>query len=187
MTDYLALLRGINVGGRNLIPMADLRARCEALGLAEVETYIQSGNVLFLSEADTPSLVERLEAELSRAFAYESSVVLRTREELRGVVEGAPAGFGSQPDVHRCDVLFLKEPLTATEALESVTAGEGVDTVEAGPGVLYFSRRIDQASRSHLARLTSKPIYRRLTIRNWNTTTRLDELMAERARRRGAS
>jgi uncharacterized protein (DUF1697 family) len=181
MTHYVALLRGINVGGKNLIGMPALKACFDAQGFADVVTYIQSGNVVFTSDARASVLVGRIEQELSRAFGFAASVVLRSRQQLRRVVAEAPAGFGARPALYRYDVVFLKEPLDASEALESVTARTGVDEVFAGRGVLYFSRLVRKASQSHLTRLVSKPVYKQMTIRNWNTTTRLLGLMEARA------
>ena len=177
MSRYVALLRGVNVGGKNPVAMPALRTFFEAQGLADVATYIQSGNVLFTSTERAAALVPRLEAGLSRAFRYEASVVLRTREQLRRVVEGAPAGFGARPALVRYDVLFLKEPLSAAEALAQVPVKPGVDEVSAGRGVLYFSRLVAKASQSRMSRIVQLPMYKRLTIRNWNTTTRLLALM----------
>jgi uncharacterized protein (DUF1697 family) len=176
----VALLRGINVGGKNLVGMPALKACFEDQGFADVVTYIQSGNVIFTSDERASALVARIEPELSRAFGYAASVVLRSRQQLRRVVDEAPAGFGTRPALYRYDVIFLKEPLTASEALGSVTARAGVDEVFAGRGVLYFSRLIRKASQSHLARLVSTPAYKQMTIRNWNTTTRLLALMEAR-------
>jgi len=177
MTRYVALLRGINVGGKNLIGMPALKSCFEAQGFADVVTYIQSGNVLFASKEKGSALVPRIESKLSKEFGYAARVVLRSRPELRRVVDGAPAGFGARPALYRYDVIFLKEPLAASEALESVTAKDGVDQVSSGSGVLYFSRLIEKASQSHLSRLVSKPVYKEMTIRNWNTTAKLLELM----------
>jgi len=177
-TQYLALLRGINVGGSNVIRMADLRACFESMGLSGVTTYIQSGNVLFRAQArNRVTLTGEIERALSRSFDYESRVVLVTHQGLRKVVDGAPQGFGRSPQKYRYDVVFLKEPMTSREAMKSVTPREGVDTAHGGKGVLYFSRLIAKASRSHLIRLTSLPVYRLMTIRNWNTTTRLLAMM----------
>ncbi len=174
---YVALLRGVNVGGKNLVPMAALKAFFEAEGLGDVATYIQSGNVLFTSAEPGGALVARLEAGLSEAFGYDASVVLRSRDELRRVVAGAPAGFGARPALHRYDVIFLKEPLSADEALAAAPVRPGVDRVAAGEGVLYYSRLVAKASQSRMSRITALPVYRRMTIRNWTTTTRLLELM----------
>ena len=177
---YVALLRGINVGGKNLIGMPVLKRFFEAEGFEDVVTYIQSGNVVFSSDEKRAGLVARIESGLSMAFDYSASIVLRSRPELRGVRGGAPAGFGSQPTLYRYDVIFLKEPLTAAEALETVTVKAGVDQVAAGKGVLYFSRLISRSSESQLNRLVAMPVYKRMTIRNWNTTTRLLDLMEGR-------
>ena len=175
---YLALLRGINVGGKNIIKMADLRSCFEAKGFRDVATYIQSGNVIFRSpSAGLRILTKSIEEVLSAEFDYDASVVMRSRKQMRAVVSGAPAGFGEQPETYRYDVIFVKEPLTATAAMEGVPTRPGVDEAWVGSGVLYFSRRIDQASRSYLSRLASMPVYQRVTVRNWNTTTRLLELM----------
>lgn len=175
---YVALLRAINVGGNNLIRMPALKACFEAQGLRNVSTYIQSGNVLFATDrSNRLMLTGQIEKALSKSFAYHSRVVVRSREEMKTIVEKAPPGFGKRPTVYRYDVIFLKHPLTADEAMKSVTAKPGVDRVCAGDGVLYFSRLISKAVQSQLSRLVGTPVYQNMTIRNWNTTTRLLELM----------
>jgi len=177
-TTWLALLRGINVGGRNVIRMAELRSCFKAEGFRDVVTYIQSGNVIFRSASSGPgALTARIERMLAAAFDYRAKVTLRSRKQMRAVVEGAPEEFGTRPDVHRYDVLFLIPPLTAADAMEHVSTRPGVDEAWVGEGVLYFSRLIAKASRSHLSRIASMPVYQSMTIRNWNSTTRLLRLM----------
>lgn len=173
MARWVALLRGINVGGKNLIPMSALEAFFVAQGLSHVATYIQSGNVLFTSREPGGTLAARLEAGLSSAFGYPATVVLRTRAQLRRVVEGAPPGFGARPRLHRYDVAFLAPSLSASDLLARVPVRPGVDQASAGPGALYLSRRIAGASRSRLSRITSIPEYERMTIRTWRTATAL--------------
>jgi len=183
MNQYVALLRGINVGGKNIIKMTDLAASFETLGFTNVRTYIQSGNVLFVTrESNQAYLASMIEAGLSKTFNYDSRVVVRSYEALRDVVTQAPEGFGDDPAAYRYDVIFLKELLTAAEAIEGITMKEGVDQVTAGEGVLYASRLISRATQSHLSRITGLPIYPYLTIRNWNTTTRLLKMMAAAGR-----
>lgn len=175
---YVALLRGINVGGKNVIGMPALKACFEAQGLRDVATYIQSGNVLFTAPGpDQFVLTSQIEAAVSKAFAYSSRIVIRSFEQMRAIVGGAPRGFGARPAVYRYDVIFLKEPLTAAEAMKSIAAKPGVDRVFAGNGVLYCSRLISKATQSHLSRVTGTAAYGNMTIRNWNTTTKLLELM----------
>jgi uncharacterized protein (DUF1697 family) len=178
---HIALLRGINVGGKNIIRMADLRASFEAIGFTEVETYIQSGNVLFSSKpAGKAKLVMAIEKALSGAFRYTSRVVVVSARELELVVAQAPAGFGKRPDQYRYDVLFVKEPLTTAETLPQVPARPGVDEAHAGEHAIYFRRLISKASQSHLTKLVQRPVYQSLTIRNWNTTTKLLAMVSER-------
>ena len=172
MTRYLALLRGINVGGRNLVKMADLRAAAEEMGLADVATYIQSGNLLFTAPSQRrDELAARIESELSGRFGLEQKVVLLTEAQLRRVVEGAPRGFGSASQ--KCDVIFLRKPLTVKKAFKLLETKEGVDRAWAGEGVLYFSRLASKASSSRLSRVVMLPEYKDMTIRSWSTTKKL--------------
>jgi uncharacterized protein (DUF1697 family) len=90
MMIYIALLRGINVGGKNIIKMADLKSLFEQLGLNRVQTYIQSGNVLFESDSDELSLRKRLEQEIEAAYGFSVTVVIRTAEELKKVIANCP-------------------------------------------------------------------------------------------------
>jgi uncharacterized protein (DUF1697 family) len=176
---FLALLRGINVGGRNQVRMADLKACFSGGGFTEVATYIQTGNVVFEANggADAASLTARLERLLAASFGFEIAVVVIEGHRLREIVDAAPPGFGTEPGTYRYDVLFLKPPLTDQAALPMVPVRAGVDDVHAGPGALYSSRLIARASQSRLSRIAGLPIYRNLTIRNWNTTTRLLEMI----------
>jgi uncharacterized protein (DUF1697 family) len=175
---YVALLRGINVGGSNLIRMPALKACFEAEGFREVATYIQSGNVLFTaSRANQRTLTGHIEKALSTSFAYQSRVVVRSFEQMKATVEKAPSGFGRQPTAYRYDVIFLRNPLTPDEAMKSVITKPGVDRVSAGDGVLYFSRLISRVAQSRLSRVVGTPAYQNMTIRNWNTTAKLLDLM----------
>jgi uncharacterized protein (DUF1697 family) len=178
MPGYVALLRGINVGGKNLIKMPALKACFEANAFEDVATYIQSGNVLFASpETRAADLTHRIETMLNETFAYQATVVVRNRRQMRAVVDRAPKGFGVEPTKYRYDVIFLKEPLTARVAMKSVPTNPGVDEAHAGTGVLYFSRLIAKATQSRLNKIVSSPIYSSVTIRNWNTTTKLLSMM----------
>jgi uncharacterized protein (DUF1697 family) len=169
---YLALLRGINVGGKNLVKMADLRDAFEQAGVDDVATYIASGNVFFRAPRQKRAeLAARLESKLGRRFATELKIVLLTEAELRAIVDGAPPGFGWK--THRCDVIFLRKPLTAARAFNVIETREGVDRAWKGKGVLYFARLTARASSSRLGKIAALPEYKNLTIRSWSTTTKL--------------
>ena len=178
MNGYLFLLRGINVGDKNIIKMADLKASFEEMGFSNVLTYIQSGNVLVQSDdKDKAALTTKIEKGLSKRFNFDAKVVVISHKELAAVIKSAPEGFGKDDQKFRYDVIFLKEPLTPKEAMESVKVREGVDTAHAGKQALYFSRLISRASQSYLTKIIGMPVYQNMTIRNWNTTTKLFALM----------
>ena len=171
---YVALLRGINVGGNNLIKMIDLRGSFAKMGFTDVETYIQSGNVVFSStQTNKAKLTATIEKALSDAFKYQSRVVVISADELERVVAQAPKGFGQDMTQYRYDVLFVKEPLTTTEALADITTTPGVDTTHAGDHAVYFRRLISKAAQSKLNKLVQRPSYKNMTVRNWNTTMKL--------------
>jgi uncharacterized protein (DUF1697 family) len=178
MTTYVALLRGINVGGKNLIKMPALKACFETQGFEQVSTYIQSGNVIFASPETRPAaLIDQIESMLAATFTYVPTVVVRSQKQMRAIVDKAPKGFGAQPAKYLYDVVFLKEPLTARTAMASIDRKPGVDEAHAGTGVLYFSRLTAKATQSRLNKIASSPIYPSVTIRNWNTTMKLRNLM----------
>jgi uncharacterized protein (DUF1697 family) len=178
MATYVALLRGINVGGKNPIKMPALKAAFEAGGFEQVTTYIQSGNVLFSSSGDrSAEVARRIEKLLAEAFDYVPTVMVRSRTQMRAIVDAAPKGFGAKPAKYRYNVFFLKEPLTAKAAMKRIDAKPGVDEVHAGTGVLYFTYLTSKATQSRISKIAGTPIYPSITIRNWNTTTKLLELM----------
>lgn len=172
-TRYVALLRGINVGGKNIVPMADLRATFADGGYAGVRTYIQSGNVLFESSSSRSSLEAEIEALLEARFGVPLVVVVRSERELRDIVGSAPDGFGAQPGIYHSDVIFLKRPLTSAQAMRVVAVRDGVDQAWAGKGVLYFARLSAERTKSRMSKIVGTPEYRSMTIRNWATTTKL--------------
>ena len=179
---YLALLRGINVGGRNPVVMADLRAAFEAAGFAAVSTYINSGNVLFESDRrEQASLEADLEAVLERRFGVALVVMLRSHRQLRDVVDNAPDGFGAQPDTYHSDVIFLKAPLSAKQAMHVVKLRDGVDQAWPGTGVVYFARLSERRTQSRMSSIVGTPEYQRMTIRTWTTTSKLLQLADERS------
>jgi len=176
---YVALLRGINVGGRNKVPMADLRAAMESGGHTDVSTYIQSGNVLFRSSTRRADLEASIEQVLERHFGFPIVVVVRSHAQLRSVVERAPAKFGSEPTRYHSDAIFLRAPLTPKQVMAITKLREGVDRAWPGTGVVYFQRLSAQRTKSRLSSIVGTPEYANMTIRNWATTTKLLALLDE--------
>jgi uncharacterized protein (DUF1697 family) len=179
MGRYVALLRGINVGGRNKVAMADLRNLFEQAGHRAVRTYIQSGNVLFESDRPARDLAEHLEGELERQLGMSLVVVVRSDRQMRNVVDKAPTGFGQSPDQYHSDVIFLKDGLTTARAMDVVELRDGVDQVWVGTKVLYFARLSERRTQSKLGKIIGTEPYKSMTIRSWNTTTRIVAMLDE--------
>ncbi|MDR2478987.1 MAG: DUF1697 domain-containing protein, partial [Treponema sp.] len=176
MNKYLVLLRGINVGGNNIIKMAGLQQTFEEMLFVAVKTYIQSGNVICSAdEKDKTQLTQIIEKKLSKTYNYDARVVILTFAELKKVVTVIPAGFGDDPETYRYDVWFVKEPATADDVMSIVKIREGVDWVYKGKQVVYTQRLMSQAAKSRLTKIIQEPVYQNLTIRNWNTTKKLFE------------
>jgi uncharacterized protein (DUF1697 family) len=180
MTIYIAFLRGINVGGKNKIKMADLKLMFESIGLCEVKTYIQSGNVLFKSNETEEALTNKIEHEIESVFGISVEVILRTSTELEEIISNCP---------------FSKEEVTEAEALSEAVSlyvallkhnplKENIEVLDAyrsesdkyyivGRDVyLLFQNSIRN---SKLANNLNK-LKVSTTVRNWNTLNKLDEL-----------
>jgi uncharacterized protein (DUF1697 family) len=182
VTAYLVLLRGINVGGRNKVPMAELRSVLEDLGFSNVSTYIASGNVFVDSDLSAARVAAKIEAAVPKAFKLHSELVriaVLSKAELEAVVKRRPKGFGDDPAKYHSDAVFLMG-IDADEAMAVFRPRDGVDQVWAGDGVIYSQRLSAQRTKSRLGRIVGTPAYASMTIRSWQTTLALLELMRER-------
>jgi uncharacterized protein (DUF1697 family) len=180
----LVLLRGINVGGNRLIPMADLRDAFADMGYIDPVTYIQSGNVIVGSRraksARTTSTIER---RLSEAFGYEARVVVRDAGEVARIVRGIPKTWDPADTTMRFNVMFLTDRIRADEAVDAATLVAGIESLAVGDHVLYWSAPVQTLTRTTMVKLSSRPVYREMTVRNVRTTLRLADLVRERSMR----
>lgn len=186
MPTYAILLRGINVGGKNKVAMAGLKTCLEELGCSNVSTYIASGNVMLESEQRPDVLQAQIEQALPQTFKLDSKLVgvlVLTRKQLQGVIEHKPKEFGEHPEKYHSDAIFLMG-IDRAEALSVFDPREGVDTLWPGDGVIYFQRLSAQRTKSRLNKIVGTPAYQSMTIRNWNTTTKLLKLLEQRDARR---
>jgi uncharacterized protein (DUF1697 family) len=170
---WVALLRAVNLGPRNKVPMAELRRLLERSGLGDVRTYIQSGNVLFRSpEGDRETLAGLIEEEIVHAFDVTTTTILRTFEELRAAAASHPFG----PDTSRTHVSFLAGVPTSDGLARLAGFDAGADRVELDgrEAYLHYPNGV-QGSRlgaGRLEQLLGIPG----TVRNWRTVTRLADL-----------
>ena len=177
---YLALLRGINVGGNNIIAKDDLRRCFEDMGCINVRTYIQSGNIVFrAADGEAQRLTARVEAGLSERFSYAARAVVLSYAGYRALLGAAPPAWGEDP-AYRHNALFTLAGTTPDEVLASIPpVKEELETVAAGPGVVFWSAEKKRATRSAFVKLPAHPIYQQVTIRNHNTVRRLAALLEE--------
>ena len=180
-TDYLALLRGINVGGKNLIKMNELQELFEALNFTDVKTYIQSGNILFKDDnKDKLEIAGKIEKALFDKMKNEIKVLILTLSDLKYLVDNIPDGFGAEYEKFKYDVIFLIKPLTTKQVLRELPAKKGDDEIYEGKNAFYIKRSIKKLSGSYLIKIIKTPIWQNMTVRNWNTTKKLYELLLER-------
>lgn len=171
-------MRGINVGGKNKVSMAELKKCLEELGFLNVLTYIASGNVILQSNKHGDEIKTRIEAVLPKMFKLDSElikVLVLSRKQLQAIVSNKPKGFGDQPEIYYSDAIFLME-IGADEAIKIFNPREGVDKVWAGEGVIYSQRLGALRTKSRLSAIVASPLYKSMTIRSWSTTTRLADI-----------
>jgi len=176
---YLVLLRGINVGGKNKLPMVRLREVLGELGYTNVSTYIASGNVILSSDRAPREVKRQIEEALPRTFRLDSdlvAVLVLSRAQLQAVVDHKPAGFGEHPGTYHSDAIFLMG-IDAAAAMQVFDPRPGVDSVWPGHGVIYSQRLSAQRTKSRLGKIVGTQAYKSMTIRSWTTTTKLLELL----------
>ena len=177
MTTYLALLRGINVGGANKVPMSELRTLFEDLGYGDVRTYLQSGNVIFDGRSATSrKLAAEVEDAISKAFDLTISVIVRTQRKLERVAAGNPFPTeGVKPS--SLHVMFLAEHASA-KAVKSLDSDRSPpDEFEVKDSEIFL-RFPNGSGRSKLTiDYFEKKLGTRATARNWNTVVKVLELM----------
>jgi uncharacterized protein (DUF1697 family) len=159
--------------------MADLKAAVEKCGFTDVRTFIQSGNVIFVSnEENTEKLAKKLEDTVLQAFKVNSRIVVRSYPQVKKVIEEVPRVWKNENDL-RCYIAFVKEPVTANDVLKEVTLKEEVDSVKVGEGVVYMSTKLGGLTQSGFTKLAGKKIYKDLTIRNYTTTQKILAIMEQ--------
>lgn len=182
---FIALLRGINVGGHNRIPMAELRSICARLGWTEVRTYIQSGNLIFRAVGGDGAELEReLEQAVERGFGLSIPVVVRTAADWSRLVGGNPYSAASEREPNRVMLALSKAPPRA-DAVDGLHARAADDERVTRVGDALWIHFAQGTGRSRLSpalldRLVGSPV----TMRNWRTALKIEELFVSDPRRR---
>ena len=180
---YVALLRGINVGGNNMVSMASLKEQFARLGFTDIKTYINSGNVIFrAADADPRQVENRIDRMLADIYGLNGRTVVRSTREMARVVKAIDKE-PLYPD-WRCNVMFLRHTIDPKRALKDIAIQPAIERVTCCPGTWLWSARLEDITRSAMMKLGKTPLYREMTVRNVNTTRAVLALMeeAERAR-----
>ena len=176
-TVFVALLRGVNVGGNNIISMSSLKASFEKMGFSDVSTYINSGNILFAAkERDARKLETQIEAMLSKEYKLGCKVVLRSFSEMANLVENLPKNWDGDKQ-WKYNVIFLRHSIDSEKVLEGLALKPDFEKVVYHPGTLLWSARIDDLNRTLMHKLSSHKLFQDMTVRNTNTSLKLYELM----------
>jgi uncharacterized protein (DUF1697 family) len=169
MSRYIALLRGVNLAGRNKVPMAGLQTVCESLGCTDVATYIQSGNVVLTSRLSAAKLRTALESAIADQLGVGTVVMIRTAEQLAAVVTGNPFPAADPAHLH---VLFLTEA-PDQDLVRSLSDVDNPPEELAVRGAEVYFHLPNGAGRAKLPELYGRRIKIPGTMRNWRTVTKL--------------
>lgn len=179
MKTYVILLRGINVGGKNKLPMTELKKCLENLGFSDVSTYIASGNVILRSNKNPKEIQSLIEEALPLTFTLDSDlikVLALSHDQLKAIIDNKPKSFGDHPEKYHSDAIFLMG-VHVDQAMAVFKPRDGVDKVWPGDGVIYSQRLSAERTKSRLSAIMLSPLYKSMTIRSWNTTTKLLRLL----------
>lgn len=174
---YISLLRGINVGGKNKIDMKLLKRMFEQVGMEDVVTYINTGNIIFSSK-DTPKseLSRILEEAIHNEFGLQIKVIVRSIEDVRKVINAIPETWKNDSDM-KSDVMFLWDEIDNETVLENLVIKPNIDTVKYVPGAILWSVDKKNVTKSGMSKIIGSKIYKQVTVRNVNTARKIYELM----------
>ncbi len=176
---YVALLRGINVGGNNKVNMQELKTAFEDSGMDSVTTYINSGNIIFTHEKYSKTdIIKLLEDVIQKRFELKIKVLVLSFTEFKEISENLPAHWRNDKDM-KSDVLFLWDDLDPEKLKSSLVIKEGIDHVIHVSGAVLWSVDKKTLTKSGLMKLAGSPVYKKMTIRNINTVRKIDEMMNE--------
>lgn len=177
MITYVALLRGINVGGNNKVEMKRLKALFESLGFKDVSTYINSGNVIFSTSSKSMQVLKtKIETALHKEFSFKISVILRNRDQIIKLCKKVPAKWTNDEKL-RTDIIFLNDEFNSKSSLKLLNAVPGIDNVLfIDVNIVWNYERI-YINKTAMRKFIGTEIYKNMTARNVNTLRKLKELM----------
>lgn len=174
---YIALLRGINVGGKNKIDMKLLKQTFEKAGMYNVVTYINTGNIIFSSKGPSKNELSCImEEAIHNDFGLQIKVVVRSVDEVRAIINAIPDTWRNDKDM-KSDVMFLWDEIDDESVLKNLVIKPTIDTVKYVPGAILWSVDKKNVTKSGMTKIIGSKIYKQVTVRNVNTTRKIYELM----------
>lgn len=165
---YIALLRGINVGGNHKVEMKKLKAIFESMGYTDVSTYINSGNVFFTSSSNAKKDLLKIEQVLKKTFGFAIPVVVQDQKTIQNIAKAIPSKWKNDTD-QKTDVLFLFKEFDKKISLNLLMRKKGIDSVIYIPGAIIWNIHRKDYSKSGMYKLIGTPLYKNATIRNVNS------------------
>ncbi|WP_449621042.1 DUF1697 domain-containing protein [Robertmurraya sp. Marseille-Q9965] len=174
---YIALLRGINVGGKNKIDMKILKQTFEQAGMENVVTYINTGNIIFFSKSQSKNeLSNILEEAIQKDFGLDIRVVVRSFEDIKRIISAIPDTWKNDNEM-KSDVLFLWDEINEESVLEKLNIKPNIDTVKYVPGAVLWSVEKKNVTKSGMSKIIGTKVYKQVTVRNVNTARKIYDLM----------
>ena len=175
---YVALLRGINVGKGARVPMKTLKALFEGIGLSNVVTYLNSGNVVFESTRSASELTRLIEDELESAFGEKIPTLVKTSSEVIAIAESIPSEWGSGEGEQTC-VAYLFSDVDKPGLVSELPVRMEFLSIFYTPGAIVWNIKRENYNRSHITKIAGHGSYAGMTTRNVNTARKLAALCAE--------
>ena len=176
---YLALLRGINVGGNNKLNMKDLSLVLSGAGLNKVTTYINTGNIIFESaNQTTKDLEQTIHDAILVKFNLDIKVLIKSRDQIRAIAQNVSDDWINNSEM-KCDVMFLWDGYDSETAVSSVKINKDVDNIIHSSGALIWQIKRSDYSKSKMNKIIGTDIYKNMTARNCNTVRKILEKMDE--------
>ena len=175
---YVALLRGINVGGNAKVEMKKLKASFESLGFSNVSSYINSGNIIFETKlTDENKIVKNIEHTIKKDFGLDIRVIIRDSENIKKINKLIPKDWVRNTEM-KTDVMFLWNKIDSKDILKDLNISKDLENVKYVPGAIVWNISIANYGKSKIPKIIMGKIYKLMTIRNINTVRKLNDLMS---------
>lgn len=176
-TTYIALLRGINVGGNNKVEMPRLKKAFESFGFTNVSTYINTGNVIFeATSQEERKLADTIEKGLVKTFGFEIKTIVRTKTDIQKISKKIPLSWENDSE-QKTNVLFLWEEFDSKKTLDLIASNLEVDTLMYISGAIVWNVKKSDYNKSGMKKFIGTKVYKNMTARNVNTVRRLGQLL----------